>query len=94
MSDLAALSVAAVVAADYGLEAADLFCARRTATVSEARHVAMSVLREVYRRSYAEVGRAFARDHSTVVAAVRRVRADPALTRRRDRLIERIEAGR
>ncbi len=59
--------------------AAREFCVPRVAilnesrlkSVAEARRCAMAVARQLTRFSYPELGRAFERDHSTVIAAVR-----------------------
>ncbi len=45
----------------------------RTRTVTEARHVAMYVMRTMLEMPFTEIGRCFGRDHSTVLYSVRKV---------------------
>lgn len=45
----------------------------RSSTAVEARHVAMSVMRAVFRTTFVGIGVVFNRDHSTVVHAIQRV---------------------
>lgn len=73
MADTAAVLVATVVASHFGLEACDIFSVRRSRSVADARMVAIYFARTLLGRSYPELGRAFARDHSTVMHAVQKV---------------------
>jgi chromosomal replication initiation ATPase DnaA len=62
------------VAAHYGLDPAQLRGRGRTAEVALARQVAMALCRALTPCSTSTIGRAFARDHGTVVWAVQSVR--------------------
>ena len=58
----------------YGLTVADLKGPARHASVTRARHVAMWVSRKVTAESFPELGMTFgSRDHTTVIAAVRKI---------------------
>lgn len=61
----------------YGFKRRDILGRKRTKDVSEARHVAMYLCRPQF--SYPEIGRAFKRDHSSVVHAVKRVERTPGI---------------
>lgn len=58
-----------VVAARYGVTRADLLGPGRTQPATTARQVAMRLVRETTGKSYPEIGRAFRRDHTTVIHA-------------------------
>jgi chromosomal replication initiation ATPase DnaA len=58
----------------FGVTAADLMSARRHRAVSFPRMVAMYLCRNRAGASFPEIGRAFGKDHTTVMAAVRKVR--------------------
>lgn len=75
MADVGCVLVARVVAKRLGYEVEDLFSASRAGGVARARQLAMAVARATLERSYPELGRAFGRDHTTVIAAVRAVEA-------------------
>lgn len=65
-----------VICDAFGLSAADLRSKSRRRAVSHPRALAMYVARKVTRSAYREIGMYFGgRDHSTVVAAERRVQA-------------------
>jgi chromosomal replication initiation ATPase DnaA len=66
--------VIAVVAADYDVAADLLLCPVRTRRISEARHVAMVMCRQLLELSQVEIGHAFRKDHGCVVNAERNVR--------------------
>ena len=55
----------------YGVGIADLLSDRREQRFVRPRHVAMWLARRLTRKSYAIIGRAFDRDHSTVQQSVR-----------------------
>lgn len=65
--------VIAATAAAFGIAASDLLGKDRSKSIKEARLVACYVARRCTRLSYPELGRAFGRDHTTVLSAVRRV---------------------
>lgn len=74
--------ISALIERDTGVTAVGLQSAYRGQKVARARQVAMHLLREVGRRSYPEVGRAFGnRDHTTAMHGIARVHmrclADP-----------------
>jgi Bacterial dnaA protein helix-turn-helix len=58
-----------VVAARYGVPTESLLSATREQPATTARHVAMRLCRELTDCSYSEIGRFFARDHTTVLYA-------------------------
>lgn len=62
------------VSRSYGLAPADIRSARRSATISKARQIAMYIIREVTDMSMENIGAEFGgRDHSTVVYALSQV---------------------
>jgi chromosomal replication initiator protein len=61
------------VCAVCGLGREDLLSHRRSAKVSQARQLAMYLARELTTMSLAEIARAFDRDHTTVIHALRAV---------------------
>ena len=65
---------AQMVAADYfGVTRADILARGRSRKVVEARHVAMWLARLRGQPSFPELGRAFRRDHTTVMPAIRKI---------------------
>lgn len=70
-------AVCQAVAARYGILHAEALKGKdRHATVAHARHVAMYLCRKYLAMSYPELGRHFGgRDHTTAIAAVRKVEA-------------------
>ena len=61
------------VCAVLGLSRDELLSPSRSARVTRARHLAMYLARDLSGQSLAQIARAFRRDHSTVLHAVRRV---------------------
>lgn len=61
------------VARTFEVTAADIKSPKRAAQISQARQVAMYVVREVTNLSYEEIGKEFGRDHSTAIYAVQQV---------------------
>ena len=61
------------VARTFEVTAADIKSPKRAAQISQARQVAMYVVREVTSLSYEEIGKEFGRDHSTAIYAVQQV---------------------
>ena len=57
----------------YGITMADLMGPRRVRSLSRPRQVAMTLARELTEKSAPQVGRAFSRDHTTVLHAGRAV---------------------
>lgn len=72
--------VQSVVAEACGIKVGDLLSVRRTATLTKPRHLAIWLCVECTGGSSMQIGRAFGRDHSTVLYAhknfIRFVRAD------------------
>lgn len=60
----------------HGLSLAALIGRSRSASLVRARHVAMYVARETLGASYPEIGRAFRRDHTSVMHGVERASAE------------------
>jgi chromosomal replication initiator protein len=65
-------------AAAFGLSRERLLARDRSPNVALARQIAMYLARELTEVSLPEIGRCFARDHSTVVHAHKRIAADVA----------------
>lgn len=61
------------VAARYGLDLATLHSSRRTHRLAHARQVAMYLIRHQLQSSLPEIGRMFGKDHTTVLAGIRRI---------------------
>jgi len=77
--------IVARVAAIYGVSVKDLMGKGRHKAVTGARHVAMYTVREVTKLSLPQLGKAFGRDHTTVLHACKKVeellKSDPKLRR-------------
>jgi hypothetical protein len=63
--------------------------ASRERSLVSWRQIAMAAAREVTGDSYPALGRVFDRDHTTVIASVRKVNASPRALAARDRVIAR-----
>ncbi len=63
------------VADHYGLRVTDIRSKRRHRAVARPRQVAMFLARTLLDHSFPEIGRAFERDHSTVMSACRRIKS-------------------
>jgi chromosomal replication initiator protein len=61
------------VCAAHGISRPELLSSRRTARVAHARQVAMYITRELTSLSLSQIARAFDRDHTTVMHAIRAV---------------------
>lgn len=57
----------------FGVTRDDIDSTDRHQTVFLARAVAMTLVRELLKMSYPEIGRLFGKDHTTVMSAIRRV---------------------
>lgn len=68
------MAIVSRAASLYGCTAEDIFGKGRSQTVAEARKVSMYAARERLGWSYPELGRAFLRDHSSVMSAVESVK--------------------
>lgn len=73
---LGSAQILAAVAGSFGLQVPVLTGQSRTRVAVRARQIAMYLIRERLGLSYPEVGRLFSRDHTTVLYAVRKIRAD------------------
>jgi chromosomal replication initiator protein len=73
--EVTAEAIQEAVARVLGVPQAEILSPRRTPRVARARQLAMYLCRELTPLSLAEVGRAFDRDHATVMHAVRAVSA-------------------
>lgn len=72
--------IIAACAAEWGVTVAEIRGHSRKAHIVAPRHAAMWLAREITGRSMPEIGRAFRRDHTSVLSAVRRIdRADPEM---------------
>jgi chromosomal replication initiator protein len=76
-------TVQRIVAAYYNESIFDILSNRRAARVTHVRQIAMYLCAKFTPYSYAEIGRKFGRDHSTIIYGVHRIEAllesDPAL---------------
>lgn len=61
------------VAQHFGVRLADLKATSRARSIARPRMIAMWLIRDLTEASFPEIGRAFERDHTTVISAVRRV---------------------
>jgi len=61
------------VACRYGVSVGELLSSRRDRAAARPRQVAMWLCRRIAMQSLSETGRYFGRDHTTVMAAIRRV---------------------
>jgi chromosomal replication initiator protein len=79
----AARHIQRVVCARYGVALVDLLSERRTRYVARARQIAVWLCRHATPLSLPQIGRAFRRDHTTILYSVNHVdalmAADPAL---------------
>lgn len=80
------------VTADLADVDVEEFCTSRAAPVFLARATAMWIMRHELKVSYSEIGRAFGKDHTTVINALRRaenmMNSHSMLRDLRDRLIK------
>lgn len=72
---IGAREIKRAVAEHYDLEIPVLNGKKRTARVAEARQVAMFLVRKLTDLSLVEIGASFAKDHGTVIYAVKKVKA-------------------
>ncbi|WPY95618.1 helix-turn-helix domain-containing protein [Limimaricola variabilis] len=78
-------------AAEWGVPASEVRGHSRKAHIVAPRHAAMWLAREITGRSMPEIGRAFRRDHTSVLSAIRRIdQADPEMRAAVARLRERL----
>lgn len=84
--------IAAAVARHFAISLAALMSESRAAPVSLARHVAWALARDLHGFSTGRLARVFDRDHTTIIAGVRRIdalrAADPAFAAQFDALAE------
>lgn len=83
------------VAAETGISTDVILSEMRTTKVSHARALAAYVVREVTLWSWARIGRAFEKDHTTIIAAYRKIQrslaSDGELAEVTDGLIEKLK---
>jgi len=72
--------VVRAVAAAFHFAPGDLLGHARTKQLTYARHIAMWIARNEIGASFPELGRAFKRDHTTIVSAVQKVERDTSDT--------------
>ncbi len=88
--------VTVVVAAQFGLAAADLQGKSRKQAVARARAMAMYLARRLTSATITDIGRHFGRDHTTVIHACRvsqeRIRTDAAVRQVADTLTRKLTA--
>lgn len=66
-------SIVSEVSHYFGIPGYDILSERQSAALVEARHCAMWLARHLTPYSYPRIGRAFDRDHTTVMHGVRKV---------------------
>jgi chromosomal replication initiator protein len=66
-------TIIGVVAEHYRISTSDIISSRRAANVVRPRQVAMYLAKTLTLRSLPEIGRRFGRDHTTVIASIRRI---------------------
>jgi hypothetical protein len=54
----------------FGVKVGEIISSKRNREIVNARHCAMTILKRHYKRTFAEIGRLFSRDHSAVIYAV------------------------
>jgi len=83
--------IIAMAANAFGVAVDDLVGPGRQAWLVRCRQITMAVCREMTAASYPVIGREFGnRDHTTVIHALRRVAADPAMTALARRLADEV----
>jgi hypothetical protein len=65
--------IAAVVSREFGIPVCQIMGTSRIPATACARHVVWWVMRMKFGKSYAEVGRAFGRDHTSVINGMNRI---------------------
>lgn len=65
--------ILALVSEEFSCEPSDIFSKNRSARNSNARHVAMSLMKILLDCTLAEIAHLFNRDHSTVIHAKRKI---------------------
>jgi chromosomal replication initiator protein len=89
--------VISAVADEFGITAADITGRCREPKFAHPRILAMQLARELTKASYPELGRAFRRDHSTVMSAQSRAHnlmvAFPEYFDTRKRILDLLTAG-
>lgn len=73
------LRIAREVSIQRGVPMVDIFSPRRHAYIAAVRHEIWRRIREETNATYAEIGRYFKRDHSTVFYALERGRPSPVI---------------
>lgn len=68
-------SIICTVAKHYDVTPAQIVGPRRVPLLVRVRHIAMYIAREMTGRSYPQLGKAFSRDHTSVLHACRVIRA-------------------
>ncbi|GEM_PF-4245495 len=58
----------------FNINPGDLKSNSRTKTISEARHIAIYLIREMLNYSYKEIGKIFGRKHSTVISSYQKIK--------------------
>jgi chromosomal replication initiator protein len=71
--DIPAALILSETAAYFGLEPADLASKSRSRQLTQARHVAMYLLRELTGLSLIRIGETFNRDHTTALHGIKKI---------------------
>src|SRR5690348_2262095 len=75
-----------IVARHYGLTREDLISQPRLRRLAYPRMVAMTLCREMTQATFERIARAFRRDHTTIISAIRRCAKEPELTETLEKL--------
>lgn len=70
---MSCLPIQSAVCAHFGIDLPSLLAKDRHKSVSFARQLAVYLCRTILGLSYPELGRAFGRDHTTMISACRRI---------------------
>lgn len=84
--------IVASVSAAYGRDVKKLCGTGRTQDLVEPRTVAVYLLRD-YGLSTPQIGRLLRRDHSTILAALKRIQREPTWLRRAEHIREQLRVG-
>ena len=65
--------ILSVVTKHFGITNEDIKSKKRTENISNARHTAIYIIRNMTNLSLKEIGRVFGRDHSTIISSINKI---------------------
>lgn len=87
--------IISLVADEYAIPSEDIFGARRSQPMVEARQMAIYLIERCFEFSTLEIGKYFNRTHPTIIYSIRKIRdlllIDTTTQRHHDNLLKRIE---